>query len=500
MINKSTSTKKLDILNLFYSLGAVVILIGVIAKLLEWEVQDIFMTVGLTMEAIVFGVSSIRFITKEKDPETPATSIDNQFHQEALKVASFETDKVNDQLIHSYVLPQTIDINSAPQSISFPKGLSFPQSDINNVAEAKQPIEQFAPDLLWQLDKLGIISFPKDIFYQPEWASLNEEQYALVSQLFLDLFGKKVVPQKNIPLLKSYDIRLPESGIGELSIQNPVSINEEGLKALLLAFKPYRYKGFFDLFVLYTEGKNHFIRSAGVNEKQVFAGSSLALENYCKKFHAKELIVSPALDFLAPFVKLKNEILLDLLIKQFDKQNADALELMVQILFDKNDQTKIFFLDKFKSIIYLSDDKASLKQIQSIILLLASFSNKHVAKDIFGKILIIPRSDGKNFKLEEKLPLKVTNIRLGDNKVFEFKDLFDEQYIQHCHSMLQLQQQLIDLKFIDFSILMDLFDADKEDTVKEVYNKYNNYINKYEATPNALQIEFALLCKTILNK
>ena len=105
MTNKSTGTKKLDILNLFYSLGAVVILIGVIAKLLEWEVQDIFMTVGLTMEAIVFGVSSIRFITKDQNPETVETTIDNQFHQEALKVASFESEKVNDQLIHSYVLP-----------------------------------------------------------------------------------------------------------------------------------------------------------------------------------------------------------------------------------------------------------------------------------------------------------------------------------------------------------------------------------------------------------
>jgi hypothetical protein len=438
MINKSTSTKKLDILNLFYSLGAVVILIGVIAKLLEWEVQDIFMTVGLTMEAIVFAVSSIKFIKQEQVSETAVTTIDNQFHQDALKVTSFETEKVNNQLIHSYVLPQTIDINSAPQSISFPQGLSFPQSDINNVIEAKQPIEQFAPDLLWQLDKLGIISFPKDIFYQPEWATLNDEQYAMVSQLFLDLFGKKVVPQKNIPLLKSYDIRLPESGIGELNIQNPVIITEEGLKALLLAFKPYRYKGFFDLFVLYTEGKNHFIRSAGVNERQVFAGRSLALEKYCKTFHSKELIVSPALDFLAPFIKLKNEILLDLLIKQFDKQNLDALALMVQVLFDKNDQTKLFFLDKFKTIEYHSDNNTSLKQIQSIILLLASFSNKHVAKDVFKRILIIPQANGKDFKLEEKLPLKVTNIRLSDNKVFEFKDLFDELYIQHCQSMLNL--------------------------------------------------------------
>ena len=118
MTNKGSDTKKLDILNLFYSLGAVVILIGVIAKLLEWEVQDIFMTVGLTMEAVVFGVSSIKFIKKDRSEEKNEIENDNPFQKDALKVEPFESEHVNDQLIHSYVLPQTIDINSSTQSQS----------------------------------------------------------------------------------------------------------------------------------------------------------------------------------------------------------------------------------------------------------------------------------------------------------------------------------------------------------------------------------------------
>lgn len=495
MSNKGTGAKKLDILNLFYSLGAVVILIGVIAKLLEWEVQDIFMTVGLTMEAVVFGVSSIKFINKDKNEENYDQHADNQFQKDALKVEPFEVEPVNDQLIHSYVLPQTIDINNSIQT------QSFPQSEQSINYDVKQSIEQFAPDLLWQLDKLGIISFPKDIFYQPEWANLSEDQYGTVTELFLALFGKKVVPQKNIPLLKSYDIRLPESGIGELKIQNPVSLTEEGLKALILAFKPYRYKGFFDLFVLYTDGKNHFIRSTMENEMQVYSGISLPLENYCKKFHSKELIVSPALDFIAPFVKLKNEILLDYLIKHFDKQNVDALELMVQILFDKNDQTKLFFLDKLKTIEYRPNDEDTFKRVQSIILLLASFTNKHVAKDVLGRILVIPQEVGsKNFALEEKLSLNTSSIRLSNNKVFQYTNLFDEKYIHNSKLILELQKKLIELNFIDLSTLINLFDADQEDSVKVLYSKYNKYINKYDLTPNNIQIEFALLCKSLINK
>ena len=54
--------KKLDIFNLFYSGAAVVILIGVIAKLLEWPAQDLLITLGLTIEAIVFGVSAVKFV------------------------------------------------------------------------------------------------------------------------------------------------------------------------------------------------------------------------------------------------------------------------------------------------------------------------------------------------------------------------------------------------------------------------------------------------------
>ena len=56
------SYRNFDYLNFLYSIGAVIILIGVIAKLLEWEVQDLFMTIGLSTEAVVFGISSIKFI------------------------------------------------------------------------------------------------------------------------------------------------------------------------------------------------------------------------------------------------------------------------------------------------------------------------------------------------------------------------------------------------------------------------------------------------------
>lgn len=506
MIKKEGAGKKLDILNLFYSLGAVVILIGVIAKLLEWEVQDIFMTVGLTMEAIVFGVSSIRYISKENNSDDQAISLDNQFHQEAEAVTPFESEKVNDQLIHSYVLPQT---NHPLENITFPQNTTYPEGNASLTASIGTnnhdsnlvpivPMEQLAPDILWQLDKLGIISFPKEIFYQPEWAGFTEDDYALVSQLFLDLFGRNVVPQKNISLLKSYGIRLPESGVGDLTIDQAVAISNESLKTLILAFKPYRYKGFFDQFILYTQGEQHYIRSIHVGEIQVYAGVSLVTKQYCEQFHAGILIASPALDFLAPFIKMKNEILLDYLIKRIPVGNNESIELMCKILFDKADPTKIYFLEKLKSVECSDQGQYSISLAKSIILLLASFSNQRVAKDLLSKLLVITVPGAKSFKLEDVVRFPIDGVEVIQGKRFEMVDLFDEVYISNNKLMLELVQKLISENFIDMRIINKLFASDKIDGVKEVYKKYNQYVNQYGVNLNSKQVEFALLCKTEL--
>lgn len=55
------NSKKLDLFNLFYSLGAVIILVGVIAKFLEWTYEDELLISGLCTEALVFILSSIQY-------------------------------------------------------------------------------------------------------------------------------------------------------------------------------------------------------------------------------------------------------------------------------------------------------------------------------------------------------------------------------------------------------------------------------------------------------
>ena len=58
--------KNIDKPNFFYSVGAVFILLGIIAKFLEWEAQDKLLFVGLSTEVLVFAFSSIQYKEKEK--------------------------------------------------------------------------------------------------------------------------------------------------------------------------------------------------------------------------------------------------------------------------------------------------------------------------------------------------------------------------------------------------------------------------------------------------
>lgn len=59
--------RKVDVFNFFYSIGAVIILVGVIAKFMEWKLQDPLLLTGLAVEALVFTMSSIQYKSEEKE-------------------------------------------------------------------------------------------------------------------------------------------------------------------------------------------------------------------------------------------------------------------------------------------------------------------------------------------------------------------------------------------------------------------------------------------------
>jgi hypothetical protein len=104
----------------------------------------------------------------------------------------------------------------------------------------------------------------------------------------------------------------------------------------------------------------------------------------------------------------------------------------------------------------------------------------------------------KPFKLEDVVRFPIDGVEVTQGKRFVMEDLFDESYISNNKLMIQLTQKLISENFIDTHLIVALFASDKMDGVKDVYKKYNQYVNQYGVNINSKQVEFALLCKTEL--
>lgn len=482
--NNSDTESKFDYLNFLYSIGAVIILIGVIAKLLEWEVQDFFMTLGLSTEAVVFGISSVKFIKKQKLVKTPLENTE-VIEMPIIDKSDFEANPQTDKLLFSRNF-----LENPPQFGQTP--------DTYNFLEQPNLIKSIAPDILWQLDEIGIITFPKDIFYHPDWISFSEEQYNTIGQLFLDLFGKKVIPKKYITILKSYNIRLPESGIGDLVIENPRPISPEVLDILLLAFNPFKFKSFFDQFVLYTESDIIYIRSSKQNEIQIYGGETSNTLSFCTKYGTNNFIISPNLEILAPHIKFKNEILLDHLIKNLDVNNYEAFDLITKILFHKKDSTKLYFIESLKPIIIQDSNSYLYQNAKSIVYLLLSFNNKENARIILNKLIIFSFNMNHQFYFNELINIKEPKIIINDSMTFELKEIFDDKYLDYCNKVNDFINKLLNEKFIEETYMIELFEISKIDTLKDLYKKYIQYLDKYEIIPNPKQISFSLECKNVL--
>jgi hypothetical protein len=480
--------RNFDYLNFLYSIGAVIILIGVIAKLLEWEVQDLFMTLGLSTEAVVFGISSVKFIKKQKSVDPPIETEDI-LEKPIIDKTDFESNLQSVEIYNPISCSQS-NVENLPQFLVTPEA--------NNLPWPPNLIDNINPDILWQLDEIGLISFPKDIFYQPEWLSFSEDKYNIITQLFLDLFGKKIVPKKYIAVLKSYNIRLPESGIGDLVIQNPTPISPEYLHILLLAFSPFRFKSFFDQFMIYTESDVIFIRTSKQNEIQIFGGESSPTLNYCSKYYTSFLIVSPNLDVLKPFIKFKNEILLDYLIKGLDVNNYEAFDLMTKILFHKKDSTKLYFIENLKGIVIQDSNPISFQFAKSIIYLLVSFNDKVKARSILNKLISFPINNNLLFQISEIVNVSAPIISINDTVSFQLTELFDDEYLNNCIKVQKFINKVITEKFVEEIYINDLFEISKIYTSQEIYKKYIQYIDKYEITPNSKQNSFSIQCKNVL--
>lgn len=544
--------KKLDIFNLFYSGAAVVILIGVIAKLLEWPAQDILITGGLAIEAVVFGVSAIKYVEVEEKTEVATEATLAKVADGLGQLASSATAKdtyINIQTgsgasdatpagvrttvppTESYstqpqqVVPQhttaTINIGQvempqAEQPIAqasrpivevITKPVEAPQAksvsiDINTTKAAApvQPVNSSTINpahSLWQLEQMDILSLAKDLFFQPEWDNLNPEEYINLSKLFKRVFDKKLPSKESIQFLLQFPVKLPIPELNKLSLTKAHELSVLEVELLGKAFEIVNYTAFLDHFVFEQEGEVITIRTKKINEVQIFGGENTAILSHAKQFYGNDFIISPNIDCIADMIKLKGKLLVEQLIQKVSIKSEEEFVSLSNILVTQPDELKKKLFTKVKKLKYNLSNATGYSYLKTIVQTAISFRENLVGQELFKSILEIQVDDSLTITLDDVVNCYAETIYFGPNN--EYSVVLNELFLKGELNNLGYVQQIIEKLVADNvatkSKLLQVFNLKEQDTKKDVFNKLNYHLNKTNTAPSGAQLAFILLYK-----
>lgn len=544
--------KKLDIFNLFYSGAAVVILIGVIAKLLEWPAQDILITGGLAIEAVVFGVSAIKYVEVEEKSEvaTEATlakvadGLGNLANSAAAKdtyiniqtgtgatetaptgvrttVPPAESYATQDPFAPQQVVPQhttaTINIGqveTAPTAQSTPqpvvevitKPVEVPKAksvsiDINtNKANATPEATTSAINpahSLWQLEQMDILSLAKDLFFQPEWDNLNPEEYVNLSKLFKRVFDKKLPSKESIQFLLQFPVKLPIPELSKLSLTKSHELSVLEVELLAKAFEIVNYTAFLDHFVFEQEGDVITVRTKKVNETQIFGGEQAVILSHTKQFYGNDYIISPNVDCIAEMIKLKDKLLVEQLIQKISIKSEEEFISLSTILVTQPDELKKKLFIKVKKLKFNLSNNTGYSYLKTIVQTAISFRETMVGQNLFKNILEIQVDDSLTITLDDVVNCYAETIYFGPNNEYSvvLSELFVKGELNNLGYVQQIIEKLVADNVASKSKLLQVFNLKEQDTKKDVFTKLNYHLNKTNTAPSGAQLAFILLYK-----
>jgi hypothetical protein len=467
-----SKTKKLDIFNLFYSSAAVVILIGVIAKLLEWPAQDILITVGLGIEAIVFAVSAIRFIEIKKDNEM-ATEVTLLKMAESLSLMA-----------------------EGLAYLSNGKSVAQLHNSTDNFDHGSQS-QNYAENATNLIEKMDVLKLTKDMFYHPSWVSLNKEEYAQLTDLFKKLFDKKLPSKDVLPHLNTF----PVTFINTLQILTAKKITSKDLeilwKSLIIAEAYY----FFETVILEESASEIIIRPKNDTEIQIFGGESPEVITHVKQFHNSNLIVSPAKPFLQDSIYLKDDHLIEYIIEHSDIINEQEVASISNLIILKSDETKTMFWNRFNKIVYDAKSGEGYLLLKAIALSAVNFQNiENGSNLLLDKLEIITDS---NIKITRKdvINFPDEDIYFGNDNEFHIKlsELFFNGELGNRKYFDNVIEQLSRDEISNKVALYQLFNLINNDSVEDLLRILKYQLAKTNSSAKGEQLTFVLLCKIFIN-
>jgi hypothetical protein len=522
--------KKLDIFNLFYSGAAVVILIGVIAKLLEWPAQDLLITGGLAIEAVVFGVSAVKFVEvdvkQEVATEATLAKVADGLGNLASSAAALGGNGSGD----TFVNIQTGNTDSAMPlasssgnslkiaSSNYPETTTKLEIDIQapsatvNTTTTLEEIQQVAPtytntnmpsasanasNTLWQLEQLDILSLSKDLFYQPEWNRLSTEEYTQISTLFKTLFNKKVPTKESLPFLAQFPVKIPVPEIAQLVLNGASNLEAQDVELICKAFEMINVTNLFEYFILEMVGPNIVIRPKLPKEKIIFGGEEELLLVHCHTFYKNELVASPSMDCLKAIIKLKDQFLVDYLIQKVDSKNEAEFVSLSEALATKQDDTKKKLFNKFKKIKYIPQTDAGYIHLKTLTKLSATFADQTIAQELLKSIIELQVDDSLTITNADVVNSYADMIYFGPKNEYSvvLTDIFLNGELDNLNYFIHLIEKLASDGVAHKSKLLELFNLKEHDSKKEIFNKLNYHLAKTNTVAGGAQLAFILLYK-----
>lgn len=542
--------KKLDIFNLFYSGAAVVILIGVIAKLLEWPAQDLLITAGLTIEAIVFGVSAIKFVEVQVKREVATEATLAKLAEGISAISGSMSEGSGDDNSSTYVNIQTglvgsdlatmapgsmvagsmVPTGPAPfsldnyrtdkkaddvkVSIGTPSLQNENKIDSSNVTieinpsmsknvdsfsnqQATTSIGTNSTQQFSELEKLAITSLIKDQYFHPEWIKLDENEYSSLSNIVKRVFDKKIATKESTLILSQFKVELPSLTMSDLQLKTPAALTENELDLLFTAMANIKFTNLFDYFIVEPYEAQYLIRNKEVNEIVAFGGEDSTLIAHCNTYFSNAFKFTPALASLKSNVKISTNDIVDYVIDNANVRSEEEFASLSNILMGVEDEFKAKLFNKFKKVRFNIQTNAGYIHTKHLILLSLSFRDQQLGKQLFQQLFEVQVDENSVVLIEDLVNYNSNSIHFGPNN--EYKVELNEVLLNGELKNFKSIDAMLDKLTMDASIeknkLLDIFNLKEQNTKLDIYNKLQNHLEKTNTQPTGSQLAFILLYK-----
>lgn len=547
--------KKLDIFNLFYSGAAVVILIGVIAKLLEWPAQDLLITAGLTIEAIVFGVSAVKFVevqvkrevateetlaklaegisaisgsmTEGSGDDNSSTYVNIQTGLVGSDVAAmvpgsmvpgamipgsmapagpapfsldnYRTDKKVDEVkvsIGTPSMPNETKVDSSNVTIEINPSMNKNLDSFSN-QQAATSIGTNAKQQFSELEKLAITSLIKDQYFQPQWIKLDENEYASLSNIVKRVFDKKIATKESTLILSQFKVELPSLTMSDLQLKSPSELTENELDLLFTAMANIKFTNLFDYFVVESFESKYQIRNKEVNETVAFGGEDSKLITHCNTYFSTAFKFTPAIASLKSNVKVKTNDIFDYLIENANVRSEEEFASLADILITAEDEFKVKLFNKFKKVRFNIQTNAGYIHTKHLILLSLSFSDLQLGKQLFQQLFEVQVDENSVVLIEDLVNYNSNSIHFGPNNEYkvELNEVLLNGELKNFKSVDAMLDKLTVEASIEKTKLLDIFNLKDQNSKLDIYNKLNSHLEKTNTQPTGSQLAFILLYK-----